>query len=182
MKKVYLFLAEGFEEVEAIAPIDLLRRAGANVATVSITNDLSVTGAHQIPVKADMSIFDSKFCDGDMIVLPGGYPGYQNLANCKELFKIIDYYFESKKLIAAICASPAEVLGKNGYLKDYDAVCYKGMEAGLNCKNNPDTKVCVSDNIITSKSAGTAVDFALGLINALFGQQKMLEIKESIIY
>lgn len=182
MKKVYLFLAEGFEEVEAIAPIDLLKRAGANVITVSIANELTVNGAHAIPVTADTTIFDGDFCDGDMIVLPGGYPGYQNLANCKQLFKVIDYYFNNKKLIAAICASPAEVLGKNGYLKDYDAVCYKGMEAGLNCKNNPDTAVCVSDNIITSKSAGTAIDFALALITALFGNEKMQNIKESIIY
>lgn len=182
MKKAYVFLAEGFEEIEAIAPIDLLKRAGVIVKTVSVGAMHQVNGAHGIGVVADECILGGEFFDADMIILPGGYPGYVNLAACKPLFEVIDHYFKNHKLIGAICASPAEVLGKNGYLKNYQAVCYPGMEAGLNCLPTPDCKVCVSDNIITSKSAGTAIDFALELVRSLCGDDEYKKLKESIVY
>lgn len=182
MKKVYVFLAEGFEEVEAVTPIDILRRAGADVVTVSVTNNRQVTGARGVPFVADALLKDSDTADGDLIVLPGGFPGYQNLADSAQVISIIKYMLENGRLVAAICGAPAAVLGKNGFLKGKSAVCYPGMEADLNCNAVSTDNVCADGNIITSKSAATALEFSLELVTRLFGDAKCSEIKKSIVY
>ena len=182
MKKVYVFLAEGFEEVEALAPVDILRRAGAEVTLLSVSDDLMVKGARQVTVKADALSCDTDIKDADMIVLPGGYPGFENLAKSKDVFSAIDFMNQSGRYIASICGTPAAVLGKNGYLKDKIAVCYPGMEDMLCCKEVSTDDVCVSDNFITSKSAATAMSFALKLTELLFGKEQYENIKKSIVY
>ncbi len=181
MKKVYLFLADGFEEVEAITPIDMLRRAGADVVSVSINDTKKVVGAHNIEITADAVIDSTDFTDADMIILPGGSPGFVNLANCKKVIDTIDFCDKNDKLIAAICGAPAAVLGANGFLKDKRATCYPSMEDELCAKRLHNGAVCVDGNYITSKSAGTAMSFALVLVGQLFGETVANNLKKSIV-
>ncbi len=181
MKKVYLFLANGFEEVEAITPIDMLRRADIEVVTVSINETTEVVGAHNITVFADTVIEKVDCTDADMIVLPGGYPGFENLANCKKVIDIIDFCDKNDRYIAAICGAPAAVLGANGYLKDKRATCFPAMQDGLCCKRLHSGAVCVDGNYITSKSAGTAMSFAMVLVEKLAGVTLANNLKKSIV-
>lgn len=181
MKKVYVFLAEGFEEVEALSPVDILRRAGAEVTLVSV-KDAVVEGARGIKVVSDISIDDMDIEKADMIILPGGFPGFENLANCEKVISAINYMIKKDRYVAAICGAPAAVLGKNGFLKDKAAVCYPGMEDGLYCKQVSEDNVCISGNIITSKSAATAMEFSIVLTELLFGKDQCEKIKKSIVY
>ena len=122
---VYVFLADGFEEIEALTPVDLLRRAGVEVKTVSIYPDRkNVTGARAIEVKADITIDGVDTGMADIIVLPGGMPGTVNLLECRELMDMVDEQNRQKKRIAAICAAPARILGSKGLLKGKKATCY----------------------------------------------------------
>jgi len=181
MKKAYLFLANGFEEVEAITPIDMLRRAGAEVVTVSVNDTAAVTGAHNIVVNADKTINEIDATDADMIILPGGYPGYENLANCKKVIDIIEFCDKNDRFIAAICGAPAAVLGANGYLKDKRATCYPSMEEELFAKRLHNGAVCVDGKYITSKSAGTAMSFSIVLVKELVGDIAANNLKKSIV-
>lgn len=181
MKKVYVYLAEGFEEVEAITPIDMLRRAGAQVITLAVGGTLTVNGAHSIPVCADMSAEDVDIADADMIVLPGGCPGFENLAASETVNAHIDYMMKNGRLVAAICGAPAAVLGPRGYLKDRRATCYPGMEDGLDCKRVWDGAVCVDGNVITSRSAGTAMSFAMVLVKELLGETAASKLRKAIV-
>jgi len=181
MKKVYLFLANGFEEVEAITPIDMLRRAGAEVVTVSINRTKEVVGAHNITVFADTVIDEIDVADADMIVLPGGSPGFVHLAECKKVIDIIEFCDKNDRFIAAICGAPAAVLGANGYLKNKRATCYPAMLDELNCKRVHEGAVCVDGKYITSKSAGTAMSFATVLVEQLMGSVAANNLKKSIV-
>ncbi len=181
MKKVYLFLSDGFEEVEAITPLDMLRRAGAEVVSVSINTTKEVIGAHNIKVFADEVVEKVDCSDADMIILPGGYPGYENLAKCKKVIDIIEFCDKNDRLIAAICGAPAAVLGANGYLKDKCATCYPSMEDELCAKRLGGGAVCVDGNYITSKSAGTAMAFAIVLVEKLLGESAANNLKKSIV-
>ena len=122
-QKVYVFLAEGFEEIEAVTPIDLLRRAGLNVETVSVTADRLVTGAHGVPYAADRVLADIEGQSPLAIVLPGGLPGAQNLHDTPALLSMIRHQLEASKVVAAICASPAFILGEEGLLQGKKATC-----------------------------------------------------------
>jgi 4-methyl-5(b-hydroxyethyl)-thiazole monophosphate biosynthesis len=167
MKKVFLFLANGFEEIEAITTIDILRRAGITVITISIDSfEKRVTGAHGITIEADALIYDTDFSLGDMLVLPGGIPGATNLRDCPTLNKLIVDYDEKGKYLAAICAAPL-VFGTLGLLKNKEAVCYPGYEKELQGASVLDKPVVLSDNIITAKAAGCTVEFALTLVELL---------------
>lgn len=181
MKKVYLFLSDGFEEVEAVTPLDMLRRAGAEVVTVSINGTKEVTGAHNITLTADALIENTDATDADMIVLPGGYPGYENLAKCKKVIDIIEFCDKNERLIAAICGAPAAVLGANGFLKNRRATCYPSMTDELCAKRLHNGAVCVDGNYITSKSAGTAMSFAIVLVEKLLGESAANNLKKSIV-
>ena len=181
MKKVYIYLADGFEEIEALAPADLLRRAGAQVTLVSINAEREVTGARGVRVIADCTLDDIKE-PPDMVVLPGGYPGYENLAKCEKVESMVKEMLEKGRLVAAICGAPAAVLGEKGFLTDVRAVCYPGMEDGLHCKEAARDGVCSDRNIITAKSAGYAIDFALTLIERLFGDEEKQKISDGIVY
>lgn len=180
MKKVYLFLAYGFEEVEALTAADLLRRAGAEVITVSISSSNAVTGAHSIPVVADIKLDESAFDDADAIVLPGGLPGVDNLKACRKLTDIINKNNEQGKYICAICAAPM-ILGGMGLLQGKKATCYPGCEGALTGAVTSEDRVCVDGNIITSRGVGTAIDFASEIIKVLFGAEKSAEIRKSVL-
>ena len=143
-------MADGFEEVEALTPVDILRRAGANVTLVGVDNK-EITGARGVRVVCDAVISDVCIQDCDMMVLPGGFPGFENLAKSEKVMSAIDFMVNEGRFVTAICGAPAIVLGKNGYLKDKKAVCYPGMEGDLNCKEVVTDNVCRDGNFITSK-------------------------------
>ena len=175
---IYVFLAEGFEEVEAITPIDLLRRAGFKVITVGVTGKV-VTGARGIPVTADITA-ENLSTDGlEMIVLPGGMPGTKNLAASPEVNSMIDYCVKNDIYTAAICAAPT-ILGNLGLLKGRRATCYPGMEEQLIGAEKVTDRVAVDGKFITSRGAGTAVDFSYALIDALGGNSSA--IANSIVW
>ena len=139
MAKIYVFLADGCEEIEALTPVDLLRRAGEDVCTVSIMGRKEVTGSHKITILADETIEEGEFDDGDMLVLPGGMPGTLNLAGNETLAALIRSYDDQGKKLVAICAAPS-ILGVMGILKDKNAVCFPGFEeklAGANVLDVP---------------------------------------------
>lgn len=181
MSKIVVLLAEGFEELEAFAPVDLLRRAGAEVQTLSITENTTVTGARGIPAVADATLADLDFDQMDMLVLPGGYPGYVNLGDSQAVCDLVTRTYEAGKTVAAICGAPS-VLGKLGLLADKKATCYPGMEQELRCKEVSFERVVEDGNIITSRGAGTAIDFALRLIQRVYDAEAAKKIKESIVY
>lgn len=176
----YVLLAEGFEELEAMAPVDLLRRAGVTVKTVSITKDKIVTGARGIPAVADILLEELDFDAMELLVLPGGYPGFENLGKCSAVQQLLLRADEAKKTIAAICGAPS-VPGKMGLLKGHKATCYPGMEDTLGCEASTE-KVVESGHFITSRGAGTAVDFALALVAKLTAPEKAAEIAKGIVY
>lgn len=163
---VYVMLADGFEEIEALAVVDVLRRVNIDVFTVSITDDTKVTGSHKIQVAADLTIKDAALEDADMVVLPGGMLGSQNLYENSILEKALESRVKNKKWIAAICAAPF-IIGRRGYLEGKEAICYPGFEKELKGAEIVNKKVVISDNFITSKGPGTALDFAFAIVSVL---------------
>lgn len=181
MSRAYVFLAEGFEEIEGLTVVDLLRRAGIETEMISIMEKREVTGAHGITVVAD-SLFDAhSYEEGELLVLPGGMPGTTNLAAHEGLCGLLKKYFAEGKKLAAICAAPS-VPGRLGLLKGKDAVCYPGFEAQLEGAHVKRTSVAVDGNVTTSRGMGTAIEFALSLIEQLLGAKKAEEIREGILY
>lgn len=179
MSKVYAFLADGFEEVEAIAVIDVLRRAGAEVVTVSIMGRYEVRGAHAIDVRADAIYEKCRVADGDLLFLPGGGLGTENLYNCRALRKDLHTYLEQGKRVAAICAAPS-ILGRNRLLNVKKATCYPGFEETLVGAEYTRQGVVTDGQITTARGMGFAVDLGLELAGLLFGRERAMEIKESI--
>ncbi|HTN69165.1 MAG TPA: DJ-1 family glyoxalase III [Dysgonamonadaceae bacterium] len=179
MKKVIVFLAEGFEEIEAITIIDTLRRAGITVTTVSVTGDKTVNGAHNIPVLADELFDDVNYSEYDMIALPGGMPGAKNL-NEHDGVKSQLKKFAENKFIGAICAAPM-VLGNMGLLKGKRATCYPGFESELIEATVTKEPVTIDGNIITGKGPAFAISFSLQLIETLMGKAARDEISNSLL-
>lgn len=175
---IYLFLAEGFEEIEALAAVDILRRAGADLATVGVGGK-KLKGAHGVLVTADLQEKDIDLANIDMVILPGGGLGTKNLENSPIVRACIGYCSQNGKYLAAICAAPS-ILGHMDLLQGHQAVCYPGFERELNADSVPDVPVCVSGKFITAKGAGVAVEFALKLVEILMGPKKSLEIRNSI--
>ncbi|MDF2521542.1 MAG: hypothetical protein K0R84_2170 [Clostridia bacterium] len=180
MKIVNIYLAEGFEEIEALAVVDVLRRAGVDVNTVSISKAKEVKGAHNITVIADYTFEDLKHAEAHMLVLPGGMPGTKNLDNHPGLKELIKEFYHEEKYIAAICAAPS-ILGKMELLESSMATCYPGFERELKGAILSDDLVVRHKNIITSKGPGTAILFALDLVEILVGKEKAEELKGSMI-
>lgn len=177
---VYLFLAEGFEEIEALTPVDLLRRASISVTTVGVGGKI-IRGAHGISVTADISDKElpKNLPDLEMIVLPGGMPGTKNLDACPAVETALSLAVEKNSYIAAICAAPM-ILGKRGLLNGKHAVCYPGFEADLTGAVVSTEGIAEDGRIITAKAAGYAVDFSLALIRALKGTTAAAQVREAI--
>ena len=176
---IYLFLAEGFEETEAIAPLDILRRAELQIATVGVGRK-TVTGSHGIPVVADVmdcEIAPDETCEG--IILPGGMPGTLNLEKSETVQRFIDYAVENNLIIGAICAAPS-ILGHKGILNDKRAVCYDGFETQLFGAQIGEERVCRDGNIVTAVGAGAALEFGFKLTEAFLDTQQANRIKESM--
>lgn len=181
MKQAYVFLADGFEEIEGLSVVDILRRAGVQVTTVSIKKDCMVTGRSNITVLADQWFGETDFENADLLVLPGGIPGTTNLRDYAPLTVLLKKFYEEKKLMAAICAAPM-VFGGLGFLEGRKATIYPGMEGELKGAKAMKDQVVVDGFITTSRGMGTAIPFALSLVEQLLGKEKALAIKESIVY
>lgn len=182
-KMVYVFLANGFEEIEAITVIDVLRRGGAEVKTVSIGSE-SVVGSHGITVKCDLSEKEAResvdSSELEMIVFPGGMPGAANL----DASETVEFFIEKAKAadayMAAICAAPM-ILGKRGLLKGHDATCYPGFEEYLEGATHYDASVVLDGNFLTSNGPASALDFALQALSLLKGEAEADRIAEAMM-
>lgn len=182
MSRVLLFLADGFEEVEALTVVDLLRRAGVDVKTVSISDTKKVIGRSRITVEADIMQKEANFDEAEMLVLPGGQPGTTYLSRDKHLGKELKKFNDEGKKIAAICAAPT-VFGGLGLLEKRRATCYPGCESQLTgAQVVLDEEVVVDDNITTSRGAGTAIPFALSLIEQLVGEDMARQVRYGIVF
>lgn len=182
MSKVYVFLADGFEEIEGLMVVDLLRRANIDLTTVSIMGNLCVTGRSNISVMADCLFEDvASFEDGDMLVLPGGMPGTTYLEEYKPLRELILSYDNAKKRLAAICAAPT-VYGKMGLLNGKWATCYPGMEDLLLGAKYSQEKFVTDGSYTTSRGLGTALEFSLELISLLSGAEVAQNVAKSVVF
>lgn len=177
MPKILIPLADGFEDIEAIAVIDVLRRAGIEVVTAGATGNF-VVSASRIRMSTDSRIIDMDTSKFDGIVLPGGSAGVENLGRNETLMRLVEDYAKTGKLVAAICMAPS-LLAKRGILKDKKATAYPGLERGFD-KPRAD-RVVVDENIITSQGPGTAVEFALKIVEQMLGKPKALQIKQQLV-
>lgn len=178
---IYVFLAEGFEEVEALTPVDMLRRCGLEVAMAGV-GGTSIKGSHGIIVTADIKASEIKLDKNiDMIILPGGMPGTLNLEADENVQKAIDFCAENGKYIAAICAAPS-ILGRKGLLKGRKAACYNGFEDQLKGAEVVYDDVVPDGNFITSRGAGTALPFSFELVRLLISREKSETLRKSILY
>lgn len=181
MKKIAVFFATGYEEIEALTVVDLCRRAGIDTQMVSVTESLQVTGSHNISVTMDSMYGDVAFEELDMIVLPGGMPGTLNLEAHNELMGRVDEFDKAGRFVAAICAAPS-IFGHRGVLKGKKACSYPGFEKDLNGAEVVFDSVVRDGHVITSRGMGCAIDFALEIIAALCGEDEAQQKAESIIY
>jgi 4-methyl-5(b-hydroxyethyl)-thiazole monophosphate biosynthesis len=181
MKKVALFLANGFEEIEALGTVDVLRRAEILVQTVSISDELKVTGAHNVTVFADRLFTDIDFSTIDVLILPGGMPGAKNLNEHQGVKEQIKTFVAKEKYVAAICAAPM-VLGELGLLKGKKATCYPGFESQLIGANITGENVTVDGTIITGKGPGFMFDFALQLVEIIAGKETRKKVAEGLLW
>lgn len=180
MKNIAVHLADGFEEIEAVNIIDVLRRAELNVTAISVTGNLEVKGSHGIRIITDQLFDDVNYEFIDMIILPGGMPGSANLNEHLGLREQILNFNENKKLLGAICAAPM-VFGNLGILKNKKATCYPGFENQLHGAIVTNENIELSDNIITGKGAGVAIDFALKIAEILKGKTLAEKLAEKMI-
>lgn len=181
MNKSYVFLADGFEEIEAIATVDILRRAGIEVDTVSINKSKIAVGAHGVPVQADHLLDDVKGCAAEWLICPGGLPGATNLAACETLVNMLTRHHASGGRLAAICASPAFVFGAIGLLDGVNATCYPGCEGAAPGVEFTDSAVEVSEQIITGRGPGYTMQFALAIIEATIGTEAATKVADGLL-
>ena len=180
MKTIYVFLADGFEEVEALAPVDIMRRAGLSVKTVSVMPDKVVLGAHGVPVVADLLFDEVSELEAAMLVLPGGMPGATNLDEHPGLSELILKFAQEGKPLSAICAAPL-VLGKRNLLQGKKATCYPGFESYLNGAEYTASLVEVDGTITTGKGPGAAMDFGFAIVERFCGADKVQELKQGMM-
>ena len=177
--KAYVFLATGYEEIEALTSVDVLRRGGFEVITVSMQNEKEAVGSHGIKVIADSTFAECDLRDADALILPGGMPGTKALDSNEELAKALKNQFEAGRLVAAICAAPS-VLGHIGLLKGKKATCYPGFEQELEGAEFVDVLAVGDGNIVTGKSIGGAMDFALTIYEKLCGKESRKNLEKTL--
>ena len=179
--KFYVFLASGFETVEALAVVDILKRGQVDVFTVSVTENRDVYSSHDIKVTADLTIGASDFEDGVGLLIPGGLKGVEGLEGSKELAKIIDKYAADGKLVTAICAGPA-ILGHHNLLDGRRATCYPGFEEELYGAICNGAAVEIDDNFITGKGMGKTIEFALEILKYLTTKENAERVAKSTMF
>lgn len=181
MKKIGIFMADGCEEIEGLTVVDIIRRAGMEIEMISISDELCVTGSHNIVFMADLIKSQADYESMDGIVLPGGMPGTLNLGADETVVSVIKAFNESKKLVAAICAAPG-VLGENKILEGKKATCHPGFEEKLIGAGFVENPVVVDENIITSRGMGTAVPFALEIVRYFGGDEALEKVCKGLVY
>ena len=179
MAKALVLMAEGFEEIELTSIVDILRRGGVTVTIAGLKDGL-ITGSREIKMQPDVTLDGIKEMY-DIIILPGGSPGYVNLGNDRRVIEIVKRYNAEGKIVAAICAGPS-VLVKAGILGGKKATIFKGMENELKNAVYVDKTVVVDGNILTSQGPGTAMEFAIELLKRLTGEKKAQEVQEKLLY
>ena len=177
---IYMFLAEGFEEVEALAPLDIIRRAGLEIKTVGVGSK-TVIGSHGIPVTADITVDELSDSTPDMVILPGGMPGTKNLDANETVHKAIADAVKNGAYLCAICAAPM-ILGKLSLLVGKKATCFPGFEEYLAGAIVTGAKVAVDGRIITAKGMGAAVEFGLAIVAALKDEATADELAKAIMF
>ena len=177
---VYILLGSGFEEIEALTPCDLLRRAGLDVALVGV-NGIEIVGSHRITVRADLPLDAVHIDEMEMLVLPGGLRGVESLLSSRAALGLTQRAWEAGKYVCAICAAPT-ILAKLGIVGSAPAVCYPGKEAQMGEAEIRDANVVPSGRLITGRAAGASVDFSLALIEALKGREEANRIAKQIVY
>ena len=183
MNESFLFLAAGFEEIEALTAVDVMRRAGMNLKTVSITSALQVTGAHGITVNADLLYDNTLFSSPEWLVLPGGMPGATNLYEFAPLRGLLETQKDSKSgRIAAICAAPAIVLGQTGLLKGEKATCYPGFEKYLEGAVVEDRPVVVSGKFVLGNGPANAMKWALEIVKEAMGEEVSQQVAGGMLF
>ena len=181
MSRVGIFLADGFEEIEGLTVVDILRRAGIDISMISINGKKKVTGAHGIALDTDEDIVQCDLDKLDMLVLPGGMPGTMNLAACEKLTEALKKADQEKRGIAAICAAPS-VLGACGILNGKKATCHPGFEEKLTGASVSYDNVVTDGNVITSRGMGTVIDFGLAIVS-YFGSEELVEdVRKHLVY
>lgn len=182
MAKVYAMIADGTEEVECLAVVDILRRCGIETVLVSAGETRNVVSSHGIRIEADATAAGTDFSDGDVIFLPGGMPGAENLSSCEPLIEALGKAAADGRRIAAICAAPGVVLGRHGFLKGKKATCFPGFEKEMIGAEHVEKGVVTDGNITTAKGLGTALDLGLELARILAGEDVAADIKKRIQY
>lgn len=182
MNRSFLFLAPGFEEIEALTVVDVMRRAGMDVKTVSIVPDRIVTGANGIPVKADLLFPDAKFTNVEWLIVPGGMPGSTNLANYAPLSTLLKEHAAKGGKIAAICAAPAVVLGALGLLDGRECTGYPGTQASVGKAIWRDAPVIALDNLITANGPASAMRFALAIVANSMGESIAQQVGSGLLF
>lgn len=165
----YVFLADGFEEVEALVPVDMLRRARIDVKTVGVTG-IEVTGSHNVTVKVDIALSEIQLDNIDGAILPGGMPGTVNLEKSQGVIDAVKYAYENEKIVAAICAAPS-ILGHLGYLEGRKATCFPGFETELKGAEYTEAHTETDGNVITAKGAGCAVEFGHAIVSKALSKE-----------
>jgi protein deglycase len=181
MAKVYEFLANGFEEVEALGPVDILRRGGVEVQTVSISDKLAVTSSHGVEVKADVLFCDAHLDDADILLIPGGMPGAQNIDNHEGVRRALLAQNAAGRRLGAICAGPM-VLGHLGLLEGKRATCYPGFDKELTGATYTAEPFTIDGNIITGKGPGATFAYAYAILEMFVGKQAAAELKKVMMY
>lgn len=179
--KTAIFLAKGYEEIEALTVVDMLRRAGITIDVVSIGETVNTESSHGVKVTADKILADVDFSEYDCLVLPGGMPGTRNLEACETLMKEFDKAYAEGKLVCAICAAPS-VFGHRGYLKGRKAVCFPGFEKELDGADVSFEPVVEDGNVITSRGMGTAILFAAKIIARLIDEETAKKLLQTIVF
>ena len=175
-KTVLVPVAEGTEELEAVAIIDVLRRAGAAVTVASVSGNRQITASRGVVIVADALIEDCAKRDFDLVVLPGGIPGAEHLRDSVDLIRLLKRQRDKEGLYAAICASPAVVFEHHGLLEGRQATCHPGFVDHLSARDQIESRVVIDGNCLTSRGPGTAVEFALALVERLYGRDKRDEV------
>lgn len=181
MSKIGIFMADGCEEIEGLTVVDIVRRAGMEIETISITDKAEVTSSHKVTFKTDTTKADADFDSYDGIVLPGGMPGTLNLGADETVDKVIREFAAAGKLVSAICAAPS-VLGQAGLLEGKKATCHPGFEDKLLGATWLEEPVVVDGNIITSRGMGTAIAFALEIVKYFTDNEMVEKIKTGLVY
>lgn len=181
MSKIAIFFAKGYEEIEALAVVDICRRLGLIIDMVSVTEDVSVEGGHGIVVNMDYTYSQIDFASYDMLLLPGGGEGTKNLEAHAALMAKIDEFYAAGKYIGAICAAPS-IFGHRGILKGRKACSYPSFESHLEGAEVTAGPVEIDGNVVTSRGMGTAIDFGLAVAGLFCGQDKVAELAKGIVY